>query len=154
MHECERIRSLPSEEKHEKAWRNLEEQLLEWDKRVWERNQRSIERNEGRIARGCLNRPAVNLNKWRCREVSRHLSRKVSRKWSSTDVGIEEVSRNKSSDTRSESRSIQQVLRSYWGGKSILDRSTKCWGVVGITIRKSWRSSTDSKVSRRCRVSF
>ena len=56
MHEYETIRSLPSEEKLEKAWRNLEEQLLEWDQRVWERDQRSIEReierNEFWIAQG------------------------------------------------------------------------------------------------------
>ena len=153
MHECERIRSLPSEEKLEKVWRNLEEQILEWDERVWERNQRSIKReikqNEGRIAWGCLNKPAVNLDRWRCREMSRHLSRKVSRKRSSTDTGIEEVSRNTSSDIRSESRSIQQVSRSYRGGRSILDRSTRCQGAVGIAIRKSWRSSTDSKVLRK-----
>ena len=130
MHEYERNRSLPSEENLEKAWRNLKEQRLEWDERVWERNQRcieiKIERNEGQIARGCLNRPAVNLDRWRCREVSRHLSRKVLRKWSSTNTGIEEVSRNKSSDTRSESRSIQQVSRSYRGGRSILDWSSRC----------------------------
>ena len=44
MHEYERIRSLPSEEKLEKAWRNLEDQLREWDERILERKQRSIER--------------------------------------------------------------------------------------------------------------
>ena len=158
MHECERIRGLPSKEKLEKAWRILEKQLLEWDHSVFGREtEKYQERDRGKWVldrTGSLNSVPINLDRWRCREVSRHLSRKVSRKWSPIDTGIEEVSRNKSSDTRSESRSIQQVSRSYWGGKSILDRSTKCWGVVGITIRKSWRSSTDSKVSRRCRVSF
>ena len=83
MHECEKIKSLPSEENLEKAWRKLEEQILEWDERVWERKQRSIEReierNEGRIAWGSLYSLTVNLNRWRCREVSRHLWRKVSR---------------------------------------------------------------------------
>ena len=130
MHECEWIRSLPSEEILEKLEKILEEQRLEWDERVWERNQRcieiEIERNEGQIARGCLNRPAVNLDRWRCREVSRHLSRNVLRKWLSTNTGTEKVSRNKSSDTRSESRSIHQVSRSYWSGRSILNRSTRC----------------------------
>ena len=130
MHECERIRSLPSEENLEKAWRNLEEQILEWDEIVWERNQRSIEReierNEGRITRGSLNRPVVNLDRWRCWEVSRHLSRKVSRKWSSTVEGNDKVSRNKPTNTRTEARSIHQVSRSYWGCRSILDRSTRC----------------------------
>ena len=51
MHEYEKIRSLPREEKLEKAWRNLEEQRLEWDKIVWERNQRCIERERLREMR-------------------------------------------------------------------------------------------------------
>ena len=42
-------------------------------------------------------------------KVSRQLLRKVSRKWSSTDTGIEEVSRNNPSDARTE-----------------LDQSTSC----------------------------
>ena len=131
---------LAREEKLEKAWRNLEEQRLEWDEIVWERKQRSIEReierNEARIARGRINSASINLDRWKCREVSRHLSRKVSRKWSSTNTGIEEVSRNKSSDTRIEARSIHQVSRSYWGGRNFLDRSTRCPEAVGIAIRK------------------
>ena len=149
MHEYEKIRSLPREEKLEKSWRNLEEQRLEWDEIVWERKQRSIEReierNEAQIARGRLNSPSVKLDRWRCQEVSRHLLRKVSRKWSSTDTGIEEVSRNKSSNTRIEARSIHQVSRSYRGGRNFLDRSTKCREIFGITIRKSWKSSTDRR---------
>ena len=64
---------------------------------------------------------------------------------------IEQVSRNNSSDPRTEARSIHQVSRSYRGGRSILDRSSRCQGAVGIAIRKSWRSLTDSKVSRRYR---
>ena len=54
------------------------------------------------------------------------MCREVSRNWSSTDTGIEEVLRNKSIDTRSESRLIQQVSRSYRGGRSNLDRSNRC----------------------------
>ena len=49
------------------------------------------------------------------------------------------------------SRSIHQVSRSYRGDRSFLDWSTRCREAVGITIRKSWRSSTDNKVSRRYR---
>ena len=116
--------------------------------------ERKIERNEGQIARGSLNRPLVNLNRWMCREVSRHLSRKVSRNWSSTYTGIAEVSWNKPSDARTEARSIHQLLRSYLGGRNFFDRSTRCWEAVDNAIRKSLRSSTDSKVSRRCRASF
>ena len=64
---------------------------------------------------------------------------------------IEQVSRNNSSDPRIEARSIHQVSRSYRGGRSFLDRSTKYRGAVGKAIRNSWRISTDSKVSRRYR---
>ena len=88
---------------------------------------------------------AVNFDKCRCRKVSRHLSRKVLRKWLSTA----EVSRNNSSEPRTEAWSIHQVSRSYRGCRPILDQSTRYWEAVGITIRKSWRSSTNSKVSRR-----
>ena len=52
------------------------------------------------------------------------------------------------------SRSIHQVLRSYQGDKSFLDRSTRCREAVEIAIRKSLRSSTNNKVLRRCRASF
>ena len=65
--------------------------------------------------------------------------------------GIEPVSRNNSSYPRTEARSIHQVSRSYQGGRSFLDQSTRYREAVGIAIRKSWRSSTNSKVSRRYR---
>ena len=65
--------------------------------------------------------------------------------------GIEQVSRNNSSDPWIEAWSIHQVSRSYRGDRSFLDRSTRYWGAVRIAIWKSLRSSTDSKVSRRDR---
>ena len=77
-------------------------------------------------------RPSVNFDRCSCREVSRNLSRQVSRKWSSTV----EVSSNKESDPRTEARLIHQVSRSYRGGRSILDRSTRYRGAVRIAIRK------------------
>ena len=112
--------------------------------------EREIEWNEGQIAWESLNRSSVNLNKWRCQEVSRQLSRKVSRKWPSIDTGIEEVSRNNPLDARIETWSIHQLSRSYQGGKNFLDLSTRYRVSVEITIWKSLRSSTDNKVSRRC----
>ena len=87
----------------------------------------------------------------RCREVSSHLSRKVSRNWSSTDTGIEEVSRNNPSDTRTEARLIHLLSKSYRRDRKFLYRSTRCWEAIDIAIRKSLRSSKNSKVSRRCR---
>ena len=65
--------------------------------------------------------------------------------------GIEDVLRNNSTESRTEAQSIHQVSRSYRGCRTILDRSAKYREAVGIVIRKSWRSSTDSKVSRRYR---
>ena len=147
--------------KWRKSWKGLKKpwgSRLEGDEVVWERKERAIEieieRSEGPIARGSINKPLVNLDRWRCREVSRHLSRKVSRNWSSIDSGIKEVSRNKPSDIRTEARLIHQLSRSYLGGRNFLDCSTRWREAVEIAIRKSVRSSTDSKVSRRCRVSF
>ena len=69
--------------------------------------------------------------------------------------GIEQVSSNKESVSKTEAWSIHQVSRSYRRGRSILNRSTRYRGGVGIAIRKKGlRSSTNSKVSRRCRASF
>ena len=113
--------------------------------------EREIKRNEGWIAWRSLNRPSVNLDRWRCRDICWGRYRE---KWSSTDTGIEEVSRNKSSDTRIEAQSIHQVSRSYRGCRNILDQYTRCREAIEIAIRKSWRSSTNSKVSRRYRASF
>ena len=66
-----------------------------------------------------------------------HLSRKISRKTTSTDATIEEVSRN-------EAKTLEEKF----------DRSTNYRGSVKIVIRKKLRSSTDSQVLRRCQVSF
>ena len=73
------IRSLPSEEKLKKAWRNLEEEdWSEWE-RFWEKKrQRYRERDRQKRAADCtrrIYRPSVNLDRWRCQEVSRNLSR-------------------------------------------------------------------------------
>ena len=112
--------------------------------------EREIEQNDGQIAQGSLNRPSINIEKWRCWEVSRQLSRKVSRKWFSIDTGIEEVSRNNPSDVRTIAWSIHQLSRSYRGSKSFLNLSTKYRKAVEIAIWKSLRSLIHSKVSRRC----
>ena len=96
------IRSLPSKEKIEKAWRNHEEEdWSEWERfGSWKdrRIEREIERNELRNMAVDKNeeiiRPSVNLDRCRCREVSSKLSRWVSRKWLLTDEVVEQVSRN------------------------------------------------------------
>ena len=83
-------------------------------------------------------------SKSRQMQVSRGIETPVE-KWSSTA----EILRNNSSEPRTEARSIHQVSRSYRGCRPILDQSTRYWEAVENAIRKSWRSSTDSKVLRR-----
>ena len=139
MHEEWEIRSLPREENLEKSWRNLWGLRLEWDEKVWERKQRAIEReiewNENRITWGGLNRTFSNARQMRCRgAVEVGVEKMLVDSW-----GIEQVSSNKESNLRTEVQSIHQVLRSYRGGKSILDRSTRYQGAVKIATRKRLR---------------
>ena len=80
MHEWERIRSLPSKEKLEKAWRILEEQVCSEMIVFWERSREvSRERskkNDFRIAQRPYIEQLVNLDRCRYREVSKDLSRR------------------------------------------------------------------------------
>ena len=71
---------------------------------------------------------AVNIDRCRCWEVSRHLLRKVSRNgcWQLRNRGT-----------------------THQNHEQKLDRSTRYREVVGIVIRKSWRSSKVCKVLRR-----
>ena len=137
--------------KWEKSWKSLKKPWglrLEWDESVWERKWESYrERDRRKWAADRtrrLYRPSVNLDRCKYQEISRQLSRKVSRKWSSTDTSIEEVSRNNPSNARTKARSIHQLSRSYRGGRSFLDQSTKYQEVVEIAIWKSLRSSTNN----------
>ena len=124
MHEEWEISSSPSVEKLEKAWRNLKEEVWNERKSVWEMNRRGqIERdrrNERRIAKDVKIEPSVMLDRWGIERCWGSCWEKVVDSW-----GIEKVSRNKKSDLRTEARSIHQVSRSYRGGRSILDWSTR-----------------------------
>ena len=62
-----------------------------------------------------------------------------------------QVSRNNTSESRTEARSIHQVSRSYRGYRPNLDRSTRYQGAGEIVIRKSLGSSIYSQLSRRYR---
>ena len=130
--------------KWRKSWKSLKKpwgSRFEWDVTFGREKERAIEReierNEGQITRGSLNKPLVNLDRWRCRGVSIQLLRKVSRKWSSTDTGIEEVSRNNPSNARTEDRFFHQLSRSYRGGRSFLNLSTRYRKAIEIAIWKS-----------------
>ena len=139
MHEWEMIRSLPSKEKLEKAWRILEEQVWSENESVWEMNSRGqIERdrrNERRIVMKEYIDPSVMLDSWgigRYRGVAEvDVEELVVDSW-----GIGKVSSNKESISRIEAQSIHQVSRSYRGDKSFLDRSTRYQGGVEIALRK------------------
>ena len=128
-----------------KILKNLEETFkdwdLEWNERVWERKQRVIEReiewNENRIARGGLNRTFSNARQMRYRD--RGSCRGRCREMLVNSWGIEQVSSNKESDPRTEAQLIHQVSRSYRGGKSILDWSTRYRRAVRIVTRKRLR---------------
>ena len=151
MHEEWEIRSLPSEEKLEKAWRNLEEQdwseMMLFGREKKRAIEKEIERNEGRIAWGSINRPSVNLNRWRCRDIC------WGRCW---EIGFWQIQVLRKCQGTTHQIQEQKLDRStsYRGGRKFLDRSTRYRKAVEIVIRKSLRSLTDSKVSRRCRASF
>ena len=126
---------------------------MRW-KCLGEKSEKYRERNRvkwGTDRTGCLN--STSSKSWQM-QVSRGIEisvKEVSRKMVIDSWGIEEVSRNNSTKPRTEARSIHQVSRSYRGCRTILDQSTRYREAVGIAIRKSWKSSTNSKVSRRYR---
>ena len=134
------------------------EQRLEWDENILgEKREKYQERDWVKWVpdrTGSLNSAS---SKSRQMQVSRGIEISVEggvEKMVVDSWGIEEVSRNNPTESRTEARLIHQVSRSYQRWRPILDRSTRYREAVGIAIRKSWRSSIDSKVSRRCRASF
>ena len=144
--------------KWRKSWKCLKKpwgSRLEWDKIVWERKEgaieREIERNDGRIERGSLNRPSVNLDRWRCRDICRGRCQEiglrqiqVSRRCRGTNHQIQEQKLDRSTSCR---EAIEEV------GTFLIDPP----GVEKLSrlrIRKNLRSSIDGKVSRRCWASF
>ena len=153
MHECERIKSLPSEEILEKAWKNP------WGTKIgvrWESLGEKTEKYRERYRMKWVPDRTGSLNsassKFRQMQVSKGIETPVKEgveKMVVDSWGIEEVSRNNPTEPRTEARSIHQVSRSYRRCRPILDRSTRYRKAVRIAIRKSWRSSTDSKVLRR-----
>ena len=147
MHEWERIKSLTSKEKLEKAWRILEEQVWSEMRVFWERKQRNIKReieeNDFRIVQRPYIEQPVNLDRCKYREVLRDLSRRC---WENAhrQLRSQGVSRNNSSESRTEAPSIHQVSRSYRAYWPNLDRFTRYRGAGEIAIRKSLGSSIDS----------
>ena len=127
MHEWERIKSLLSKEKLEKAWRILEEEVWSEKVSVWEMNSHGQigrdQRNERRIVIEKYIEPSVMLDSWgigryrgRCRGSGLRQLRyregieqqriRFKNRSSIDPPGIEELSRRQEL-----SRSIHQVLR-------------------------------------------
>ena len=142
MHEWERIRSLPSKEKLEKAWRILEEEVWSKKRVFWERNRevsRERDRREMnfRSHRGLISAASKS---WQM-QVSRGIEGSVEvgiedlvfDSW-----GIEEAIKQQRVRFRTEARSIQQVLKSYRGGRSFLDWSTRYRGGVEPAFQNSF----------------
>ena len=148
MHECERIGSLPREEILEKAWRILEEQSLEWDKSVLgEKTEKYLERDRLKWEPDRIRSLNSACSKSQQMQVLRGIEIPVEggvEKMIIDSWGIEEVSRNNLTESRTVARSIHQVSRSYRGYRPNLDQSTKYWGAGEIAIRKRLGISTDS----------
>ena len=139
-----------------KSWNFLKKPWglrLEWDESVWERKWESYwerDRRKWVVDRTQrLYRPSVNLDRCRCREVSRQRSRKVLRKWSSIDTSIE---------TAVEEGIEEMVIDKYryWGG--VEEQSIRCKNrssiyplVVEKLSRRQELSRSIHQVSRSCR---
>ena len=118
----------------------LEEEVRCEGESVWEMNKcGQIERDRGnrnQIAKSIYIDPQFSQQIEVSRGMETSVLRKVSRKTTSTNVVVEEVSRNKAK-TRKEARSIHHLSRSYRGSRNFLDRSTSYRRSIEIAIRKS-----------------
>ena len=117
---------------------------LEWVREVWEKRTRSYrerDREKWELDHvGPLYRRSVNLDRYRCREVLSHLSRKVSWKTMSTYAAVEKVPRYKSKTQEKKldrSTSCREFIEDP--GTFSIDPSS-CRGSVEIMIRNSLRA--------------
>ena len=115
---------------------------MEWEREVCEVKRQSYrERDQekwGLDHTRRIYRTSVNLDRRRCWEVLIKASSQVLRIWPSTDTGVEEVSRYKTSNTIDKARSIHQVLRSYRGDRNFLGRLTKCDTPIWLIVWCVW----------------
>ena len=132
MHEWERIRSLPSKDKLEKAWKILEEEVWSENESVWEmNNHRHIEkdrRNERRIAKEKYINPSVMLDSWG-----------IGRYWGSYWGRYRGSGRRQLRYRETKNQIQEQKLdrsTKCREGRSFLDRSIRYRGGVEIVLRK------------------
>ena len=79
--------------------------------------------------------------------------RKVSRKTTSADEAVEEVSRNKVKTQEQKLNRSTSYREAIDGPGTFLIDPPSCRGFVEIAIKTKFKSSTDSQVSRRYRGS-
>ena len=158
MHDWERIRSLPSKEKLEKAWRILEEEVWSEKESVWERNSHGQierdQRNERRLAIEKYIDPLVNLDSWgigKYRGSYRGRCRGTGRRQLRYQEGIEQQRISFKNKSSIDPPGVEELSRRQELSRSIHQVSRRCWD---CDKKKALRSSTDSKVSRRCQTSF
>ena len=140
MHEWERIRSLPSKEKLEKAWRILEEEVWSEKKSVWEKNSHGqIERdrrNERRIAKEEYIDPSVMLDSWgieRYRGSCRGRCQGSSRQQLRYQEGIEQQR------IRFKNKSVLELSRRQELSRSIHQVSRRCQDCVKKKAWEAWQ---------------
>ena len=151
MHEWERIRSLPSKEKLEKAWRILEEEVWSEKESVWEMNSHGqIERdrrNERRLAIEKYIDPSVMLDSW---GIGRYRGSWWGRCWGSRLRKL----RYRATKSQIQERKLNQSSRCRRAIEEARAFSIDPLGIEEVSRlhlkKKCLRSSTDSKVSRRC----
>ena len=96
-------------------------------------------------------RPSINLERRRCQEVLRNLSRQVSRKWSST---TEVSSKYRATRNQIQEQKLDRSIRCRKAIKEAGAFSIDPLGIEelsGLRYEKGLGSSTDSQLSRRRR---
>ena len=89
---------------------------------------------------GPLHRRSVNLDTYRCREVSSHLSRKVSIKTTSIDAVVEKVSRYKAKTQEKKLDRSTNCREAIKDPRIFSIDPPNCQESVKITIRKSLKA--------------
>ena len=144
MHEKGGIRRLPSVEKLEKAWRNLEEEVESEKESVWEMNRRGqIERdrrNERRIAMEVYIDPSVMLDSWgigRCRGSCRGMCREIGCRQLRYRACIEQHRIRFKNRSSIDPPGVEELSRRQELSRSIHQVSRKCWDCVK---KKAWEA--------------
>ena len=137
MHEWERIRSLPSKERLEEAWRILEEEVWSEKESVWEMNScgqiKRDQRNERRIAIEIYIEALVMLDNW---GIERYWGSCRGRCWGSGLRQLRYREGIKQQRVRFKNKSsidppgVKELSRKQEPSRSIHQVSMRCWDCV------------------------